>query len=133
MSRIGYNQLSAAEKKAYEQFEKAFNRYASFVDSKSIDRNVDVMKVLQVALGDNPQVIYFNKTQIRILSSLFGGKQIHYSGAVPSSQARTMQKQLESAFVKAVEDIELLNPMSNYDKLICIYEYLQNNVTYDSK
>ena len=133
MSRIGYNQLSVAEKKAYEQFEKAFINFASSVDGNSIDRNVDVMKVLQVALGDNPQVIYFNKTQIRLSSSLFGGKQIHFSGAIPSSQARTMQKQLESALEKAVEEIELLNPMSNYDKLICIYEYLQDSVTYDSK
>ena len=133
MSRIGYNQLSAAEKKAYEQFEKAFYNCASSVDSNGIDRNVDVMKVLQVALGDNPQVIYFNKTQIILSVSLFGGKQIHFSGAVPSSQVRTMQKQLESALIKAVEEIKLLNPMSNYDKLICIYEYLQDNVTYDSK
>lgn len=133
MSRIGYKQLSAAEKKAYEQFERAFNCCSSTVDSNGIDRNVDVMKVLQVALGDNPQVIYFNKTQIRISASLFGGKQVHFSGAVPSSQARTMQKQLETALTKAIEEIELLNPLSNYDKLICIYEYLQDNVTYDSK
>lgn len=123
MSRIGYNQLSAAEKKACKQFEKAFYNCASSVDSNSIDRNVDVMKVLQVALGDNPQVIYFNKTQIRLSASLFGGKQIHFSGAVPSSQARTMQKQLESDLAKAVEEIELLNPMSNYDKLICMSTY----------
>lgn len=133
MSRIGYNQLSAAEKKAYERFERAFNSYSSTVDSNGIDRNVDVMKVLQIALSDNPQVIYFNKTQIRISTSLFGGKQIHLIGAVFSSQARTIQKQLETAVTKAIEEIELLNPLSNYDKLICIYEYLQDNVTYDSK
>ena len=131
MSRIGYNQLSAAEKKAYERFERAFNSYSSTVDSNGIDRNVDVMKVLQIALSDNPQVIYFNKTQIRISTSLFGGKQIHLIGAVFSSQARTIQKQLETAVTKAIEEIELLNPLSNYDKLICIYEYLQDNVTYE--
>lgn len=133
MSRIGYNQLSAAEEKAYNRFEQAFNSYASTIDSNGIDRSVDVMKVLQVALGDNPQVIYFNKTQICISASLFGGKQIHFNGAISSSQARIMQKQLGTALTKAVEEIELLNPLSNYDKLICIYEYLQDNVTYDSK
>lgn len=133
MSRIGYSRLSAAEKKAYEQFEKAFNSCDSTVDSNSIDRNVDLMKVLQVALGDNPQVIYFNKTQIRISTSLFGGKQIHFSGTLSSSQARTMQNRLETAVTKAMEEIEHLNPLSNYDKLICIYEYLQDKVTYDSK
>lgn len=133
MSRIGYNQLSEAEKKAYVQFEKAFNSCASSVDSNGIDRNVDVMKVLQVALGDNPQVIYFNKTQIRLSSSLFGGKQIHFSGAVSASKAKVMQKQLEEAVFKVIEEIEILNPLSNYDKLICLYEYLQDNISYDEK
>lgn len=133
MSKIGYNQLSAAEKKAYEKFERAFINCASTVDCNGIDRSVDVMKVLQVALGDNPFVIYFNKTQIRISSALFGGGQIHFSGALSSSQARKCKEQLETALAKAIEEIELLNPLSDYDKLICIYEYLQDNVTYDSK
>ncbi len=133
MSRIGYNQLSTAEKKAYEQFEKAFSSYASSVDSNSIDRNVDVMKVLQVALGDNPQVIYFNKTQIRVSASLFGGKQIHFCGMNSSSQIKSMTNELQAAVSKAVDEIELLNPMSNFDKLMCIYEYLQDHVIYDSK
>ena len=133
MGRIGYKLLSAAEKKAYDRFEQAFNSCSSTVDSNGIDRNVDVMKVLQVALGDNPQIIYFNKTQIRVSASLFGGKQIHFSGAFSQSQAKTMQKKLEEALSKAIEEIELLNPLSNYDKLICIYEYLQDNVSYDSK
>lgn len=133
MSRIGYNQLSAAEKKAYEQFERAFNRFDSVVDSNAIDRNVDVMKVLQVALGDNPQVIYFNKTQIRMTASLLGGKQIHFCGTFPNSQIKDMNRELEEALQRAIEKIELLNPLSNYDKLICIYEYLQDNVSYDEK
>jgi hypothetical protein len=91
------------------------------------------MKVLQVALGDNPKVIYFNKTQIKVSSSFLGGKQIHFCGAASPSGARTMEKELEAALEKAVEEIELLNPMSNYDKLMCIYEYLQDHVTYDVK
>lgn len=97
------------------------------------EHSVDVMKVLQVTLGDSLQVIYFNKTQIQIFASLFGGKQIHFSGAIPPPQTRTMQTQLESTLTKAIEEIEFLNPLSSYDKLICIYEYLQDNVTYDSK
>lgn len=133
MSRIGYDCLSPAEKKAYAQFEQAFYCCASTVDGSGIDRNVDVMKVLQVALGDNPQVVYFDKTQIRTSASLLGGKQVHFSGALSLSQARTMQKQLEAAVANAIEEIELLNPLSSYDKLICIYEYLQDKITYDSK
>ncbi len=133
MGRIGYNYLSMAEKKAYEQFEKAFMNYASTVDSTGIDRSVDIMKVLQVALGDNPQITYFNKTQIKWTSSLLGGKQIHFCGMTSIAQIRNINRELEEVLQKAVEEIELLNPITFYDQLICIYEYLQDNVTYDAK
>lgn len=133
MGRIAYNQLTAAERKAYEQYEKAFRNYASSVDGNGIDPNVDIMKVLQAVLGDNPQVIYFNKTKLRVTSSLLGGRQIYFSDALPSSRAKKQQLELEQSLNKAVEEIELINPISNYEKLICIYEYLQDNVSYDSK
>ena len=58
--KIGYERLSQPEKKVYEQFERAFSTCSSSIDGNGFDRNVDVMKVLQIALGDNPNVIYFN-------------------------------------------------------------------------
>lgn len=131
--KIGYERLSQPEKKVYEQFERAFSTCSSSIDGNGFDRNVDVMKVLQTALGDNPNVIYFNKTQIRMSASLFGGKQFHLSGAYSSSQNKTMQKDLQAALERAIEDIELLNPISDYDKLMCAYEYLQDHVVYDEQ
>lgn len=132
-SKIGYEQLDSNERVAYRLFEQAFNQYSDSIDSGTIDRKVDIMKVLQVALGDNPRVIYFNKTQIRLSASLFGGKQIHLSGSYSKSQLRAMNKDLDVAVHKAVEEILLLNPISDYDKLICIYEYLQDHVQYDER
>lgn len=131
--KIGYEQLTPQEKKAYEIFEKAFSSCAKSVDSSSISRNVDVMKVLQVALGDNPQVIYFNKTQIKVTSGLFGGKQLQFCGTYSSSQIRRMNQEIDNVVSSIMEEISLLNPLSDYDKLMCIYEYLQNHVSYDSK
>lgn len=133
MSRIGYNRLSQAEKKVYDSFLRAFDSYSASVDGNGIGRDIDVMKVMQTVLSDNPHVIYFNKTQIKIAASLFGGKQVYLTGAAPAAKARKMAEQLENELEKAVEEIRLLNPLSDYDKLICIYEYLQDNVTYDSK
>lgn len=133
MSRIGYNQLTAAEKKLYDIFESAFATYSPAVNYNGIGRNVDIMKVLGVALADNPRVVYFNKSQIRFSRSAFGTNQIHFSRAISPLQAKSMQTRLDEALNNAVEKIELMNPLSNYDKLICIYEYLQDNVSYDSK
>lgn len=131
--KIGYERLSQAEKKVYEQFEKAFSSCASTIDRNGFDRNVDAMKVLQVALGDNPHVIYFNKTQIRMSASLLGGKQVHLAGAYSTAQNRIMSNELQFALRKAIGEIKLLNPISDYDKLMCIYEYLQDHVTYDNQ
>lgn len=131
--KIGYERLSQAEKKVYEQFEKAFSSCASTIDGNGFGRNVDVMKVLQVALGDNPHIIYFNKTQIRMSASLFGGKQFHLAGAYSASQNKSMTYELQQALKRAIEAIEFMNPISDYDKLMCIYEYLQDNVTYDNQ
>lgn len=132
MSRIGYNYLSISEKKVYEQFEKAFMNYASMIDISSTDKNVDIMKVLQVVLGDNPQIIYFNKTQIKRKYSLFNEKVCFYDMA-SMTRIKSMNKELEEVLQKAVEEIGFQNPITNYDKLICIYEYLQDHVTYDAK
>lgn len=86
--KIGYEQLNPQERKAYKLFERAFSTYAKSIDSSSIARNVDVMKVLQVALGDNSQVFYFNKTQIKVSRSLFGGKQLQFCGTYSTSQIK---------------------------------------------
>lgn len=133
MSRIGYYQLSEVERQVYIQFELAFNSYTSSVDLKGIMRNVDVMKILQVALGDNPQVIYFNKTRIRVVETIFGNKCIQFCGIDSTSQVRNMRKQLENSLNKALDEIEALNPLNNYDRLLCIYEYMQDNISYDTK
>ena len=112
--KIGYEQLTPPEKKAYGIFEKAFSSCAKSVDSSAINRSVDVMKVLQVALGDNPRVIYFNKTQIKVSSSLLGGKQIHFCGTYSSSQIRRMNQEIDKLVSSITEEILLLNPLSDY-------------------
>lgn len=133
MSGIGYSQLSENEKKVYRQFEKAFSNYSSTVDVNGIDRKVDVMKVLQVALGDHPQVIYFDKTQLGVTASILGGRQLRFCGLSSTTQIKKMNNELKDALEKVVREIEELNPLTNYDKLLCIYEYLQDHVTYDIK
>lgn len=107
--KIGYEQLTPQEKQAYKIFEKAFSSCAKSVDSNSINKNVDVMKVLQVALGDNPRVIYFNKTQIKVTSGLLGGKQLQFCGTYSSSQIRKMNQEIEDRVSSIMKEISMLN------------------------
>lgn len=131
--KIGYERLSQAEKRVYEQFEKAFSSCAPAIDGNGFDCKVNVMKVFQIALGDNPHIIYFDKTQIRTYASLLGGKRFRLIGACSRSQNEARTHELRRASEQAVEAIEVLNPLSDYDKLMCIYEYLQDHVTYDQQ
>ena len=129
--RIGYDRLSIPERRVYDRFARAFEGFASTVDATDIDRSVDVMKVLQVALGDDPTVVYFDKTHIRTVSSLFGGRQVLLHGAMAPEQAKSTRQRLEAAVDRAAEEIRSRMPVSTYEKLLAIYEYLQEHVTYD--
>lgn len=133
MSKIGYQLLSPAEKSAYQRLEEAFASYSSTADLSGIDPSLDIKKLVDMTLGDHPEVFYFDKTRLKTRASAFGDRQLIFDDAVFPLQAVAMQKQLSKALDKAVQEIELLNPMTDYDKLICIYEYMQDHITYDYK
>jgi len=131
--RIGYERLNPEEKRVYDRFAAAFASCSATIDGGGVDRGVDVMKVLQTALGDDPRVIYFNKSRIAVSASLLTGKRFHLTGACSPAQNQTMIRDLDRAVDRAVEEIRLLNPMTDYDRIMCIYEYLQDHVVYDEE
>jgi len=126
---LGYSRLSPQEQQAYKILLKAFASMSTSFDSSPIAKNVDLMKVLQVVLGDNPNVVYFNKTEIKISSSLLG-KQIRLMGCPSKSQILKMNAELES---KANAIISTIRGGDEYSQLIKLYEYLQNNMKYDEQ
>lgn len=131
--RLGYERLNADEKMVYESLRSAFISFADTVDINRFKMNVDLMKVLNVVIGDNPHIIHFNKSQIKLSSSMFSGKQIKLCGTYSRGQIKKLYSELDSKVECVLNDIELLNPITTYDKLICIYEYLQDNVVYDEQ
>lgn len=131
--RLGYERLNNDEKYVYECLQSAFLSFADSVDSNKFKRNIDLMKILNVVIGDNPGIIHFNKSQIKLSSSMFSGEQIKLCGTLSRSQIKKIYSDLDNKVESALNDIELLNPITNYDKLICIYEYLQDNVVYDEQ
>jgi hypothetical protein len=130
--KIGYEKLNVEEKEAYRLFEKAFLSYARVIDCGSISKDVDLLKVLRVALNDNPQTYYFSTEKIEVCGSIFGDTRIRFREVYSLSKIKKMEKEMGMVLKEALEKILLLNPISNYDKLMCIYEYLQDNIEYDS-
>lgn len=126
---LGYSRLSPQEQQAYKIVLKAFSSLATSFDSSQIGRGVDLMKVVQAALGDNPSVVYFNKTQIKTVSSMFS-KQIQLTGCPSKSQIVKMNSDLDAKTTSIVSYVHQSN-RDEYTQLIKIYEYLQKNVQYD--
>ena len=131
--RLSYELLSHEEKIAYNKFLDAFMSFSDVVDASGIKNGIDLMKVLNCVIGDNPRIIHFNKSQIKLSSSVFGGKQIKLCGTYTKKQIQQMYETLDNKVDLIIEEISQLNPITTYDKLICIYEYFQDNIVYDSK
>ena len=58
---LGYEQLNLDEKNAYLVLLHAVQKQQISCDISKIKRNVNLMKVLNTVLSDNPNVVYFNK------------------------------------------------------------------------
>lgn len=131
--KILWGRLTPGERKLYVRYEQAFAVCAPAVDGAGLERDVDELKVMLAVLGDHPEVIYCNRTQLRLSRPVFGNKVIRLEGAMSAAQNRTRAQALQAAVEQAEAEIALLNPISDYDKLICIYEYIQDHVTYDGQ
>ena len=83
---LRFKYLSQQEQFAYKMVLKAFSSMIESFDCSQMCRSVDLMKVIQTALGDNPSVIFFNKTQIQNEESM-PGKRAILTGVYPKSQA----------------------------------------------
>jgi hypothetical protein len=128
---LGFLHLSQQEKQAYKIMLKAFSLKLESFDCSEAARNVDLMKVMQTALGDNPSVIYFDKTRIQVEKS-GAEKQIHLTGVHPKAQAEKMNLALDKAANKIATTLKKASS-NQYSLLINLYEYLQKNVQYDNK
>jgi len=126
---LGYQQLNYDEQFAYELFEEAMRRHAASCDISKIKRSVDIMKVLTVVLGDHPDIIYFNKSMIRTLGTMFS-KQMSFVGCLGKRQAEQCEKQLQAALENAVWEIDK-GARDDKEILMGISEFLQRNVKYD--
>ena len=133
MGKISYDRLRPAEQEAYRRMEAAFGGYALAVDMTGLPPDTDFMEAALAVLGDRPEIIYLDPTQIRVGSGGFRDRvQVRFEGAAPLSRINRMGEELRAALDRAVEEIRALNPITDYDRLISVYEYMQDHVEYDN-
>ena len=122
---LGFEHLTSKEQQAYRLILKAFSAMSTSFDCSPIDRRVDLMKVIQVVLGDNPALIYLDKTQAR-----FVGSTIQLTGLASKSRIAKMNAALDTAANTIVASVGT-NTSDAYSRLIQVYEFLQKHVRYD--
>ena len=128
---LGYSRLSPHEQQVYKIALKAFSSMEASFNISKMHTSVDLMKVVNTVLGDNPTVIYFNKTQIQKVESIFE-KQAELTGILPKSQINKMNLELEQKSNQIVSSIKT-GTTDDYSLLLRIYEFLQSNVCYDTQ
>jgi len=92
---LGSTFLSHQERQAYKTMLQAFSAMDVLFDCTQIDRDVDLMKVLEVAICDNPSIIYFEKTRIKIEKSS-SRRRVILTGVQPKPQAQKMGMALKA-------------------------------------
>lgn len=128
---LGYVRLNKDEQQAYLLLEDAMKRYATSCDVSKVKGNVNLAKVMRTVLGDNPDIIYFNKTMIKTREHLFG-KRLNFTGCMNRRQAAKCEEALRTALEDAVWEIDK-RAKNDMEILMGISEFLQKNVRYDTK
>ena len=128
---LGFNYLSQQDQQAYKGLLNAFSLTASSIDCSRLNRNLNFMKIIQTVLGDNPSIIYFNKTQIETEES-FLGKIIFLKEVQSKPQTNKMLSSLETKAENIISSIKS-NTSDEYSLLINLYHYLQKNIKYDKE
>ena len=128
---IGYEKLKKNEKLAYEILFDNLMKKAKTINGSGISSSVDLMKILGIVLGDNPQITYFDKTCVKVSYSLLAGKQFSLFVPYSISKINNRDLTLQQSVKHAIDEIDSCCPVSDYSRLLSIYEYLQDHVIYD--
>ena len=128
---LGYTRLSSHEQQAYKTVLAALSSMAVSFDFSQIHPSVDLMKIINSVLGDNPSVIYFNKTAVETIESGLD-KQIELTGVIPKPQVEKMILELEEKAEQMVSSVKA-GTADDYARLLKLYDVLQSSIRYDKQ
>lgn len=129
---LAYDRLSDEEKTIYICILKGLLEYRQKIDLPKSSDKVDLLLLINTILSDNPEIIYFNKTYITTVETVFK-KQIILSGCMNRSMIIKMNKELNDSITDAIFEIKKSCKDCNDTWYLIkgIYEYIQRNVKYD--
>ena len=118
---LGFKFLPPQEQQVYKAMLSAFVAHSDSVDCSNFDRKIDLSKVMHVALGDNPLIVYFNKTKMEMEESGRSSR-IFFTGVRSKDEAEKMSRLLDETADTIVSSLRL-SRTDGYTKLIGLYEF----------
>lgn len=123
---IGYLQLNSGEKALYDKIESALRNYETHVD---VTLGADVAHILEVVLGDNPDIVHVTNPRIMMVGGLLF-QRASIMGSVNRRQGTAMEDELKKKVEEVVWEVDK-NARNDRDILMGISEYFQRNIRYD--
>lgn len=124
---LAFGQLSSLEKKTYLAIDQAVR--SGVFQTEWFSGGGKVPDVLARWVGDHPEVFYLD-SQVVISKDSFGRQSLKLRLLYPKHELSQRKNQLEEALEQGVSYVLEGGAVTDYDKLLGICEYLQEQVSY---
>lgn len=133
MGKIIYDKLNQSDKKIYDLMKKSFLVFSPTVNLNAGISEDKVQNIMYSVLADNPDIVYFDKTEIAMAFDFLKGNYMKLRKCYTPSEAKKRVNQMIEKAKKITEEIEQMYPDSDYERMLFTYSYLQSHFTYDQE
>lgn len=133
MGTIIYDTLHQSDKKIYDLMKKSFLNFSPTVNlgvGLSVNK---VQNIMYSVLADNPDIVYFDKTEIAVAFDFLKGNYMKLRKCYKPSEAKKRMSQMLEKVKEIIEEIEQMYPDNDYERMLFTYSYLQSHFTYDQE
>jgi hypothetical protein len=127
-----YNQLNDDEKKVYEKIASAVENHKDVVHNLRIEDSEVLFKILNYVGMDHPEYFWWEtrgSVGVGTLAGRIVDVSISFDYAMTEAEAQDYKQKIDNVvntFLSSVDDTA-----SEYDKLLSVYDYIIDNVTYN--
>lgn len=131
MGTIIYDRLNAGDKKIYDLMKKSFLNFSPEVNLGARISADKVQDIMYWVLADNPEIVYFDKTEIIVGCDFFKGNYMKMQKCFKPSEAKRRLDKMTAKVKEITQEIENMYPDGDYERMMFTYCYLQSHFNYD--
>ena len=126
---LAYDCLKQEEQKVYQFLYTGLVNHKEYIAIPVTGNTVNYHKIIRAVLSDNPDIIYFNCNCIKVIDFVLK-KAIQVFPENSAKQSFDKQKEMSAAADQICRKI-MKEYCDDYQRVLAVYKYLQDTVTYD--